>query len=58
MPILAAARSSAFRIAACHLPGQVPEGVGVEQRLVELPPLSGGQLDQRRIADDLFRRVG
>jgi hypothetical protein len=44
---------SASGIAACHFPGQVFEGVGLEHRLVELAPLEVGHLGERRISDDL-----
>jgi hypothetical protein len=37
-------RTAAVKIAACHLPGQILEGVRVEQRFVELPTLRGGHL--------------
>jgi hypothetical protein len=36
------------------LTGQVLEGDGVEQRLVELPPLQVADLRQRRVGDNLL----
>jgi hypothetical protein len=38
--------------------GQVIEAVGVEQRLMELAPLIGAQLGQRRVGDDLLDASG
>jgi hypothetical protein len=40
-------------IAACHFPGQIPEAIGVEQRLLELATLEVAHVAQRRGADDL-----
>jgi hypothetical protein len=44
---------SAFKIAACHFPGQILEALGLERPLVELAPLVVAHLGERRVADDL-----
>jgi hypothetical protein len=45
-------------IAACHFPGQIPEAIGVEQRLAELATLEVAHLAQRRVPDDPRSRRG
>jgi hypothetical protein len=44
---------SAITIAACHLAGRSLEGVGVEQRLMEVPALEVPHFSERRVDNDL-----